>query len=398
MNQLLKSIVTLATLGLGANAFGQGLVNLNLRPDKDEFARRLPLTVTLDAGGGYDSNVNQSPDAHGSGYLTGGLTAAFRGGNRRTSYDVSASYNGFYYLDPSPGQDEYQQSARAGLNIRHKVNPRMIITDSVYAAYEFEPNYSIGSGTTRRTDPYFYAYNDLSVSYAWGRKFSTVTGYTISGYDYQTDGHDGENYFSQTIHQEFRYAITQLTTLALTYRFATTNYQNDFGDYTSHYILAGVDHSFSRRMFGTIRAGAETRDRDNGGNETSPYAEGSLTYRSDKDTSFGLYGRYGLEDSSVGSYQDRSSFRVGVTAQRRLTDRLTGSLGLHYVLDQYDNSAGQVDNSYDDNVFSVSAGLIYELYKNFSLTTQYSFTADSSGNPLNDYDRQNVSMALRYTW
>ena len=151
-------------------------------------------------------------------------------------------------------------------------------------------------------------------------------------------------------------------------------------------------------MFGTIRAGAEIRNRDNGGNETNPYAEGSLTYRSDKDTSFGLYGRYGLEDSSVGSYQDRSSFRVGVTAQRRLTDRLTGSLGLHYVLDQYDNSAGQVDNSYDDNVFSVSAGLIYELYKNFSLTTQYSFTTDSSGNPLKDYDRQNVSMALRYTW
>ena len=398
MNQLLKSIVTLATLGLGANAFGQGLVNLNLRPEKDEFAKRLPLTVTLDAGAGYDSNINQSPDAYGSAYLTGGLTAAYRGGNRRTSYDWSASYNGFYYLDPAPNTDDYQQSARVGFNVRHKVNPRMTITDSLYAAYEFEPNYAVGSATTRQTDPYFYAYNDLSVSYAWGRKFSTVTGYTISGYDYQSGGDQGQNYFSQLIHQEFRYAITQLTTLALTYRFGITTYEDDFGDYTSNYILAGVDHSFSRRTFGTIRVGAEIRDRDNGGNETSPYAEGNLSYRADKDTTFNIYGRYGLEDSSVGTYQDRNSFRVGVTAQRRLTDRLTGSLGLHYILDEFGNSAGEVDNSYDDNVFSVSAGLDYTLYKNISLAAQYSFTTDNSGNPLNDYDRQNVSLSLRATW
>lgn len=397
MNQILKSLVALTTLGLGANAFGQGLVSL--RPDKDEFARRLPLTITLDAGAGYDSNVNQSPtDAHDSGYLSAGIGAEYRGGDRRTTYNVTGSYSGFYYLDPAPGQDDYQQSARVGLNVRHKVNPRLTISDSLYAAYEFEPNYAIGSGTTRRSQEYLYAYNDLSVSYAWGRKFSTVTGYTISGMEYQEDSLEGESYLSHIFHQEFRYAVSQLTTAALTYRFATSSYDNGFGDYTSHFALVGVDHNFSRRLAGTVRVGAEFRDRDNGGTETSPYVEGNLRYRADKDTTFSIYGRYGLEDSSIGTYQSRSSIRVGATAQRRLTDRLTASGGLHYIHDAFDDSAGSVDSNYDEDVFFLSAGLNYDLYKNMSLTTNYSFTTVNSGNSLRDYDRHNVSLGLRYVW
>jgi hypothetical protein len=243
MNQILKSLVALATLSVGANAFGQGLVSL--RPDKDEFARRLPLTITLDAGAGYDSNLNQSPDnAESSSFMQGGVALDYQGGDRRTSYNVTASYHGFYYLDPPPSQDEYMQSARVGLNLRHKVDPRMTVTDSLYAAYEFEPNYAIGAGTTRRSQEYFYGYNDLSVSYAWSRKFSTVTGYTISAIEYDDKANQGESFLTHMAHQEFRYAITQLTTAALTYRFANTTYENDFGDYNSHYILTGLDHSF----------------------------------------------------------------------------------------------------------------------------------------------------------
>lgn len=397
MNQLLKSLVALSTLSFGANAFGQGLVSL--RPDKDEFARRLPLTVTLDVAGGYDSNTNQSPNnAHDSGYIQGGASLDYKGGDRRTAYNITASYSGFYYLDPPPSTDDYLQSARVGLNVRHKVNPRLAITDSLYVAYEFEPNYAVGSGTTRRTEPYLYGYNDLSVSYAWSRKFSTVTGYTINGIDYQEAAYSGESFLSHIFHQEFRYAVTQLTTAALDYRFSTASYDNGFGDYHSHYILAGLDHNFSRRLVGTFRVGAEFRERDNGGSETSPYAEGNLSYRADKETTVSLYGRYGFEDSSIGTFQSRKSIRIGVTAQHRLTDRLNTTAGLHYIHDSFDDSAANADSNYDEDVFSASAGLDYLLFKNISLTTRYSFTTVNSGNDLRDYDRHNVSVGLRATF
>lgn len=390
MNKFFTSLLTISTLSAGASAFGQGLVSL--RPDKDEFERRLPFTVTVDVGAGYDSNVNLSgSDEEDSSYMNAGIGIEYTGGDRRTSYNVSASYSGFYYLDPPPGTDEFLQSARLGFNLRHKLSPKTTITNSLYFTYEFEPNYAIGSGTTRRSQEYIYGYNDLSISHAWGRKFSTVTGYTISGYDYQESD---ESYLTHVIHHEFRYQLSKLTTAVLDYRFALSNYDNGFGDYTSHYILAGLDHNFTRRLFGTFRAGAEFRDRDFGGADVSPYAEANLSYRADKETTLNIYGRYGFEDSSIGTYQDRKSVRVGLTAQRRITDRLNGTAGLHYIHDDFADSSSE-DGSYNEDIFSASIGFNYALFRNISLSTSYSFSTSASGNELREYDRHNVSLGLR---
>lgn len=396
MNKPFASLVTILSLACGASAFGQGL--LNIRPAKDEFERRLPLTIALTAGGGYDSNTESAPSGleNESAYLNFGGELVYSGGNRRTNYSLSAGYTGYYFLDPAPGTQEYQQSARLSFNVRHKFSPSTSISNTSYLAYEFEPNYTIGSGTTRRSEEYLYGHNDLSVAHAWGRKFSTVTGYTISGIDYQDDN-SGESYLAHLFHQEFRYQISKLTTLAATYRFALANYDNGFGDYTSHYLLAGVDHNFTRKLFGSFRVGAEMRDRDNGGSNTSPYFEGTLSYRIDKDSSLYTYARYGYEDSAIGTYEDRTSFRMGVTAQRRLTSRLGASVGLHYVHDDFNQSAGE-DDSYNEDTFSVSVGLDYSLYKNISLTTNYGFTTVTSGNEFREYDRHNVSLGVRATF
>jgi hypothetical protein len=394
MNKLVHSLLTLTTLSVGASAYGQGL--LSLRPDKDEFERRLPFTVTVDVGAGYDSNVNLSPsDEQDSAYINAGVGVQWRGGDRRTSYDVSANYGGFYYLDPPAGTDEYLNSARIGFNLRHKVNPKMTISNSLYAAYEFEPNYAIGAGTTRRTQEYFYGYNDLNVSYAWGRKISTVTGYTITGIDYQEDSFEGESFLNHIFHNEIRYAFAKLTSAVFDYRYSLAEYDNGFGDYTSHYFLAGLDHNFTRRTFGAFRAGAEIRDRDNGGSSSNPYFEGNLSYRADKDTTLNVYARYGFEDTSIGGFQERTSFRTGLTAQRRLTDRLNTTAGLHYIHDEFSDSSIDGDSNYDEDTFAASIGFDYSLYKNVSLTTSYSFTTSSSGNELREYDRHNVSLGLR---
>ena len=398
MNKFFSSLVTISTLSAGASAFGQGLISL--RPDKDEFERRLPLTITIDVGAGYDSNVNlSSKDKVDSAYLTGGVTGQYRGGDRRTNYSASLSYSGFYYLDPPTTTDDYMSAARLNLGFSHKFSPKTSISDTLYFAYEFEPNYQIGAGTSRRTQEYLYGYNDLSITHAWGRKFSTVTGYTISGIDYQEDASNGENYLTHVVHQEFRYALSKLTTAALDYRFAMANYDGGgFGDYTSHYILAGLDHNFSRRAFGGFRAGAEFRDRDNGGANANPYVEANLSYHADKETTLNSYARYGYEDSDVGSYQDRTSYRIGVTAQRRLTDRLNTTVGLHYIHDEFGGATAEGDTSYDEDVIAASIGFDFSLYKNISLSTSYSFSTSNSGNEFREYDRHNVSLGLRATF
>lgn len=396
MNKLITSFVTLSALSAGSAAFGQGL--LSIRPERDEFEKKIPFVITLDAGAGYDSNTNLSKDnEEDSVYGTIGAGLQYQGGDRRTLWDVSLSYGGFYYFDAPENQDDYLQSARLGFNLRHKVNPRLTISDSLYFAYEFEPNYAVGAGTTRRTEPYIYGYNDVNVSYAWSRKFSTVTGYTISGIDYTEDNFEGESYLSHLFHQEFRFAYSRTTTLAFDYRFGLAQYDNGFGDYTSHYFLAGLDHSFSRLFTGSFRAGVEMRDRDNGGTSTNPYFEGSLNYALERDTSLNYYVRIGSEDSAIGDFQDRYSFRTGLTASHKFTERLRNTLGLHYIHDEFDDSSGS-DTSFDEDVLAASVGFDFALYKNISLNTSYSFTTSSSGNEGREYDRHNVSVGVKATF
>jgi hypothetical protein len=387
---LVKSFTILAFVACTGSSFAQGL--LSLRPQKDEFERRIPLTYSVSAGAGYDSNANLASDnEEDSAYAQFGLGARYASGDRQTSYSIDASYGGQYYLDAPEGQDDYQNSFRLGANIRHRVSPRLTITDSAYAAYEYEPNYSVGAGTTRRSEPYIYFMNNLSVGYAWSRKLSTVTSYTISGIDYSDDV--SESFLSHTLSQELRYQMSKLTVGVLEYRFALSTYDTDFGDYTSHYLLAGVDHSLTRRYYTSLRAGAELRDRDNGGEEISPYVEGILNYRAGEHTTLSSYVRWGYDDSSIGSYTERSSVRIGANARHQLNSRLAASAGLHYIHDMYEGS--DVADSYDEDVVSLSLGVEYGLYKNISLYSGYTFTTASSGNGLRDYDRHNVNVGVR---
>ncbi len=387
---LTKSFTVLAFVATAASVSAQGL--LNLRPKKDEFEKRLPFTYSVSAGAGYDSNPSlASEGGDSSAYGQFGLSARYSSGDRTTAYNLEGSYGGNYYFDAPEGQDDYLNSARIGFNLRHKVSPRLSITDSAYVAYEFEPNYSIGAGTTRRQEPYLYGYNNLSVAYAWSRRLSTVTSYTISGIDYSDFGQ--ESFLQHIGAQEFRYQLGKLTVGVLEYRFNTSSYDNGFGDYTSNSILVGVDHSVTKQLYASLRAGAELRDRDNGGEETAPHVEGVVQYRAGEDTTLSSYVRYGFDDSSIGSYGERRSVRIGANVSQRLNQRTTLNGGVHYIHDTFE--ASESADNFDENVFSLNLGVDYNLFRNVSLYAGYSYSTASSGNGVRDYDRHNMNVGLR---
>jgi long-subunit fatty acid transport protein len=393
MNPIIRTAVTFAALSAASSAVAQGM--LSIRPPRDDFEKRLPFTVSVHGGGGYDSNMTLSKDdEHDSFYTYGGAALQYEDGNRRTFYNASLSYTGFYYFDAPESQADYQQNARASFGITHKVNPRLTLTDSLYAAYEFTPNYSIGAGTTRRTQSYLYGYNNISAIYAWTRKFSTVTSYSISGFDYQEDALQDSNYLQHVFAQQFRYALSRLTTASLEYRYQMLNYDSGVGDYTSHYILAGLDHSFNRQLWGSFRAGAEIVERDVGGSDTNPYFEGALHYRAGKTTTLSWYGRVGVESSSVGTYTDRYSYRTGLTANHQINSRLSGSVGLHYIHDEFDASTTDAP-SYNQDVFAFSIGLDYLLFKNVYLNASYNFTTSDAEGVGTEYDRHEIGVGLR---
>ena len=395
-----KRVASAFALSLGllsGAAHGQGL--LSIGSNVDDFEQEdIPLTWTVSGYVGYDSNINSIDIAEESSvYLQAGIGTQWSGGSRTTRYTLGASASVLYYFDDvTVGDDENVfYSVRLQGSVVHRASRRLTLSDSFYATYEYEPNQQIGATVSRRTDQYFYLYNNAALSYAWTRRFSTVASWVTSGITY--DGDDVEDRWANRIGLAARYLWTRATTLVGEYRFGITDYETGTADYTSHYLLAGVDHMFNRVTQGSVRVGAEFRDNDNYDSNTSPYIEASLVQLLNEGFSLRWAARYGLEDSELGSFESRTSIRMGVTAQYEFNPRLTGTAGLTYVHSELDDSyvAGVSDG--DEDFFGINLGLSYLLYSNVRVEGGYSYgTLDSNidSGISRDFDRHRVFMGV----
>lgn len=398
----MKSTRAAFALALSFGAFasmaqGQGL--LSIGSNSDDFEQDdIPLNWTVSGYVGYDSNINSTDlDEQDSLYLQAGVGTQWSGGSRVTRYTLGASASVLYYFQDVTVNDDEQMyySARLQGSVVHRASRRLTLADSFYVTYEYEPNQQIGATVSRRTDQYFYVYNNASLSYAWTRRFSTVANWAFSGI-YYDDG-NVEDRFTNQLGLQGRYAWTRNTTLVGEYRFAMTEYDSGDHDYTSNYALIGVDHAFSRLTYGSIRAGAEFRDYDSGGTTTSPYVEASLTQTLNEGFSLRWAFRYGLEDTELGSFEKRVSYRTGLTAQYEFDPRLTGTAGITYVHSKLEDSVTAGVDDGDEDFIGLNLGLSYLLYSNVRVEGGYSFGMLDSGidaGVSRDFDRHRVWVGM----
>ena len=400
----LTTLAGLLMLSVGAQA--QGLLSIGQNGGVDDFESRLPFTTTLGVDFGWDSNVRNQPDGplkRDSAYTRAGANIAYANGSRVTNLTLTAAVSALYYFDkPFKDMEDVEWSGRIGFNLFHKVNRRLTLGNNFYIAYEIEPDNAIGASASRRLDHYLYGYNSTWASYAWTRRFSTVTRYTFVGIDYDDDGigSRSEDRITQTLSQELRYVLTKLTTLTGEYRFASTQYDNIGNDYYSHFALIGADHAFSRDTRGTLKVGAQYRDYDVGDRGGwKPYAEGSLRHSINDRSSLVWFNRLGYNDSELyvgGGADSHYSFQSSLSSQYQFTERLRGNAGVTYSYSKYDNTVllGDVN----ENAVSLSLGLGYRIFSNTDLNVGYSFNFNGSDSPFREYDRHRVSAGMSVTF
>jgi hypothetical protein len=369
----------------------------------DPYQDKLPFTTTVASSVGWDSNMNSSAtDEHESGYWNNGISVLYPAiHSRTTKLNVGASYSNIWYFDPAPGTDDLFHNGRLTIDFMHNVNRRLTIFDNFYVSYEVEPDYQIGASTNRRTAQYLYGYNNAGFTYRWSNRFSTTTSYTISGIEYEDEEEfGGDNRIVHHISQDLRYALSRVTSVNATYRYAYGDYDAEGADYTSHFILAGATHFFSPRTTGSINAGVELRDYDVSGNETAPYVEAQFTHRLSRKADVRWYGWYGLDDSDRSGYDEQISLRTGISGSYQLADRLTGSIGAHYIMTDYSggDAASIFGSDRNEDLISFSVGLEYRLWRNVSLDANYYFTKNMSDLDIREFDRHRVSLGVKATF
>lgn len=389
-------IASALVFGAASGANAQGLLSIGA---DDDFYSGLPFTTSVGVDFGYDSNpASSSQDAEGSAYTRAGVDVAYGTGSRTTPITIGASGSSIYYYDGIQGQDEdVFYNGRLTLNVKHDVSRRLVIGNNSYVSYEIEPDLAIGASGQRRLDQYVYGYNSLWASYELSRRFNAISRYTVSGirYDDQTVG-ESEDRLTQTFSQELRYKASRQTALIGEYRYTHTEYDEASRDYDSHHALLGIDQQFNKHLLGHFRGGVEFREYNDGNDYTAPYFEAALRQAITADTNIHWVNRLGLEDSELGSYGSRYTYRSAVSVSHSLSARLRGNAGLTYLHNEFEDSQLVVDRSED--IVSTDLGLSYRIGRGVDLNANYSYTAISSDEALREYDRHRISLGLQATF
>jgi hypothetical protein len=384
-------------------------------PNDTENSVPIAWSVGLDAV--WDDNTTPGiigKDGDESFSLNPYVGVSFVSVTPQTTLDVYARLGAIYYIDEAAtGSDDTYGQARMGVNMTHRFNERLRFTSRNFLSYELEPDYSYGFASNRVNSQYLYWQTDNSIGYRWSERFATYTGIQLTGLNY--DDIPNSDRFTWTVYNQFRYQLSPQSVLTATYRYSETDGSGIASDSTNQYLLVGLEHRFSPNSILILNAGAQLRDVDGFGSDssTNPYLE--LTLRSQVNTQFSVsaFARYGVEDYDtivnpkalpgiLSEYDERLTLRVGISSEYQISTSLSLFGGVDLINASYES--GRRTNGplplgaspdLDETLVNAYIGASLKFTEYLYGTLSYNFTNSDSDASGRDYDRNRVSVGLR---
>jgi opacity protein-like surface antigen len=376
-----------------------------------EAQESMPLKWVVGLDLGYDDNVNPGYGEDGSGSLAPYVGVSFVNMTPQTTWDVYARLGCIYYFDApdTMGTDDVYGQVRAGVNLTHRFDERLRLSSRNFIAYELEPDYTQGFATSRNIGEYLYWQTDNALGYRWTERVASYTGFTLTGLDYSDS--DSSDRLTWTLYHQMRYQLNpQQTVLTLDYRYGQTNSGGLASDYTDQYILLGVEQRFSANTILVARGGVQLHDVDLGDNSTSPYGE--VTVRSQVNEQFMVraFARYGLEvydtvqayRTGLYDFDQRAVLRIGLSGDYALSPMFTISAGVDYINAVNDDGRlvfggpAMTADGLSQDLINLYIGLSVKFNDNLYGTLGYNYTDSTSDFATEDYNRNRVSLGVRY--
>lgn len=376
-----------------------------------EAQESLPLKWVVGANVIYDDNVSPGYGPKESSFATNPYVGlSFVSMTPQTTWDVYARLGLVYYFDAPSYMDDVNSQSRVGVNLTHRFSERLRFSSRNFVSYELEPDYSYGYASSRTVGEYFFWQTDNSIGFRWSERVATYTGLRLSGTTYP----DVENNDRLTweLYNQFRYQLSPQTVLTADYRYSQTSGDGVSSDSTDQYALLGVEHRFSPNTIGIVRAGAQFRDVDEGSSSTSPYVEFALNSQLTQDFRVRSFARYGIEsydtvqiyDATGGpanetvEFDDRRTFRFGVSGEYSLSPMLSIFGGLDYIPTSYAEGrvipGGATVADQDEDILNAYIGLSVKFNDFLTGTASYNFTDSSSDFDGRDYNRNRISVGV----
>jgi Putative beta-barrel porin 2 len=372
--------------------------------------RRIHLSLGL--GTGYDDNINSSGiDPSGSAFVNASLGLRYEFGSPRTQFLVQVGGAITDYFES--GSPDY--SGYLGLQLTHKLSPRMTFGANIYATYTSEPNFNLNLGINRRVGSYIYSTDQLTLSYLWTPRFSTLSSYTLGTFFQQGQNNqltpgdlsnlgNSQDRIENTFGNQFRYLLLPTTTVLIEYRLRFITYQqNSAFDSVTNSLFAGFDHTFSPRLNVSLRGGAEYRSFQSSGDSLSPTFDATLNYILGRRSSLSLLANYSLQPADLPGSSDRTAFRTGINGRYNWTARISSTIGFIYEHDDYgSNNSGTgvavAGPTFSEDTLNLALSARYAFRRYLGIYATYNFTDVISGQPMRGYTRNHISAGIDFTF
>jgi len=409
------ALILVSVAAIGSAAANQGLYYIGSEADTS-----MPLKWVVGADLTYDDNVAPGGiNAAGksvedsSGAISPYVGASFVSMTPQTTWDVYGRLGCIYYFDKPEalGTDDFYTEARVGANLTHRFDERLRLVSRNFLSYETEPDYSYGYAGSRQVGEYLYWQTDNALGYRWTELLGTYTGFSLTGLSYPDAITESQDRFTWMVYNDFRYQLNQQTVLTLTYRYAQTSAGGVASDSTDQYLLVGMDREFSKNTIMIARLGAQFRDVDLGDSATSPYLEFTLRSQVNEQLMVRAFTRYGFEvydtvqafKGGIYDYDQRQTLRIGLSGEYKISQKLTAFSGLDLIFSDMSDgrripgSPGPADpGGANQELLNVYLGFSLKFTDNLYGTVSYNYTNSNSDFQNEDYDRNRVSLGVRY--
>ena len=298
---------------------------------------QLPFRWLVTVSGGYDDNVNTSPEAMGSPFTQANVTLTKDLRTERTHLRMVLGGGVVYYFDRM-GSDTTDYNGNINLSLQHKISDRLALGAAINAIYTSETQFASDLGSVRRGN-YFATSDTFAARYWWTPRLSSYTGYQFGKIDYEDEVASLTlDRVDNTLSESFRYGWSQRTTLIAEYRFERIDYDTAPRDSKTHIAGAGLEYQFTPRLNGSFVGGASFRkfDQGNGDLLIDPNASASLNYKFGPAASLIWTASYSVEEPYATEVftQKTTRTRTGLLFSWQPTSRLVTDLGINYHHDE----------------------------------------------------------------
>ncbi|HEY5551421.1 MAG TPA: outer membrane beta-barrel protein [Opitutaceae bacterium] len=347
------------------------------------------ITLNTEFGVSYDSNILGQLTNESDTLLTFSPTLEYRREGGRGTMNFTLGGRFVHYLK---ADDRSHEDYNVGGVITLPVSPDSPFSGSLNASFGRATNVNETVGDLVTSTSLRLGANG---AYAFSERLSGTGGVSWGTTENENFGDNESLSLSLGISlQEFLFRRLPLT---LSYGYSTSESTNDPTtmralDTESHSFNVGTNGQLSPKVSGAVSVGLRSTDdsgtnfTSQGSSDTGIVASTSLAWAASELTTVSLALSKSLDVTA--DNQSTDTTRAGLTWSRTLSEQLSANAGVSHSWNSYRG----MDR--DDKLFGLSAGLSYQIRRNWTAGASYAYTDNRSNNQLSNFQRHVIGATV----